>query len=100
MTTDPMLLYAKGTLDWAPSSNSGECECLIAEAYEGEYLIVPLEHGYALHRGQFGKWVRIGEGKTIEEVKQVAQVTAERNNDVRKHWYPKEWEESHRRITA
>jgi hypothetical protein len=95
---DRMRLYALGApLHWQPSEHGKDA--LIANAYEGEYLIPPSAALFALHfRSDIvGKWMRLAEGRTLEEVKHIAELEAARNDARRKKSFPKEWEEARRR---
>lgn len=81
------LYRSKGPLEWHQTPNG-----LMAEAYEGDYHIVQTSNNwFALHRSSQTRgmgWSRIGEGKTIEELKVIAETTAAEHRKGRRRIAP------------
>jgi hypothetical protein len=94
----PMRLYAfGGPLRWRPTQ--AHKNALTAEAYEGDYFIIPFRNGFALHcsRNCEAGLTRVACGQTLEEIKVIADILAARNNASRKQSHPKDWKEARKR---
>jgi len=76
-------------LDWLPSERG---EGLIANIYNGvwpepirQYVILKSDDRYALHRNRdgYGDWKRLTEGRSIEELKHIAEIDWKQTTDYR-----------------